>query len=296
MHSMYRHTTVRESWRVLSGNPTPYARTFTPAFNLKYNARKKRINSALCAKSHFWAIFLSPFAGFMFDIDQMTSSIKGDIGERHVLNAAVRRLPHSWLVAQDAIIESQPERFAQIDHVFIGPPGIFLIETKAWQGSYLVHGSEWRRRDRYRWVACSSPTRQSAYHTTMWLAWMQQYVSVALFQKLVHHVHPVITLTHVDWIRATCTPVPIVVGAERLMNYLLSQTQEVLQESEIEEIARLIAMYPRYKEKQPPVCPKCNRAMVLRVAKKGVFRGKKFYGCPNYPYCREICDDLDRCR
>jgi hypothetical protein len=130
----------------------------------------------------------------------------------------------------------------------------------------------------------------------MWLAWMQQYVSVALFQKLVHHVHPVITLTHVDWIRATCTPVPIVVGAERLMNYLLSQTQEVLQESEIEEIARLIAMYPRYKEKQPPVCPKCNRAMVLRVAKKGVFRGKKFYGCPNYPYCREICDDLDRCR
>jgi Topoisomerase DNA binding C4 zinc finger. len=120
--------------------------------------------------------------------------------------------------------------------------------------------------------------------------------SVALFQKLVHHVHPVITLTHVDWIRATCTPVPIVVGAERLMNYLLSQTQEVLQESEIEEIARLIAMYPRYKEKQLPVCPKCNRAMVLRVAKKGVFRGKKFYGCPNYPYCREICDDLDRCR
>jgi ssDNA-binding Zn-finger/Zn-ribbon topoisomerase 1 len=90
--------------------------------------------------------------------------------------------------------------------------------------------------------------------------------------------------------------VPIVVGAERLMNYLLSQTQEVLQESEIEEIARLIAMYPRYKEKQPPVCPKCNRAMVLRVAKKGVFQGKRFYGCPNYPHCREVRDDLESFR
>jgi hypothetical protein len=276
--------------------PDTIRQDFYTRIQSKIQREKEAHQQRVMREIPFLGDILSPFAGFMFDIDQMTSSIKGDIGERHVLNAAVRRLPHSWLVAQDAIIESQPERFAQIDHVFIGPPGIFLIETKAWQGSYLVHGSEWRRRDRYRWVACSSPTRQSAYHTTMWLAWMQQYVSVALFQKLVHHVHPVITLTHVDWIRATCTPVPIVVGAERLMNYLLSQTQEVLQESEIEEIARLIAMYPRYKEKQPPVCPKCNRAMVLRVAKKGVFRGKKFYGCPNYPYCREICDDLDRCR
>lgn len=262
----------------------------------KIRREKEEHQQRVMREIPFLGDILSPCAGFMFDIDQITSSIKGDIGERHVLNAAVRRLPHSWLVAQDAIIESQPERFAQIDHVFIGPPGIFLIETKAWQGSYLVHGSEWRRRDRYRWVACSSPTRQSAYHTTMWLAWMQQYVSVSLFQKIAPHVHPVITLTHVDWIRATRTPVPIVVGAERLMNYLLSQTREVLQESEIEEIARLIAFYPRYKEKQTPVCPKCNRVMVLRVAKKGSLQGRRFYGCPNYPYCREVCDDLESFR
>jgi hypothetical protein len=130
----------------------------------------------------------------------------------------------------------------------------------------------------------------------MWLAWMQQYVSVSLFQKIAPHVRPVITLTHVDWIRATRTPVPIVVGAERLVNYLLSQTQEVLQESEIEEIAHLIAFYPRYKEKQTPVCPKCNRVMVLRVAKKGSLQGRRFYGCPNYPYCREVCDDLESFR
>jgi hypothetical protein len=276
--------------------PDTIRQDFYTRIQSKIQREKEAHQQRVMREIPFLGDILSPFAGFMFDIDQMTSSIKGDIGERHVLNAAVRRLPHSWLVAQDAIIESQPERFAQIDHVFIGPPGIFLIETKAWQGSYLVHGSEWRRRDRYRWVACSSPTRQSAYHTTMWLAWMQQYVSVALFQKLVHHVHPVITLTHVDWIRATCTPVPIVVGAERLMNYLLSQTQEVLQESEIEEIARLIALYPRCKEQKSPVCPKCNRIMVLRVAKKGVFQGKRFYGCPNYPHCREVRDDLESFR
>jgi transcriptional accessory protein Tex/SPT6 len=84
----------------------------------------------------------------------------------------------------------------------------------------------------------------------------------------------VITLTHVDWIRATCTPVPIVVGAERLMNYLLSQTQEVLQESEIEEIARLIAMYPRYKEKQRQCAQNAIEQWFCVWRRKGFFGEK----------------------
>jgi hypothetical protein len=260
--------------------PDTIRQDFYTRIQSKIQREKEAHQQRVMREIPFLGDILSPCAGFMFDIDQMTSSIKGDIGERHVLNAAVRRLPHSWLVAQDAIIESQPERFAQIDHVFIGPPGIFLIETKAWQGSYLVHGSEWRRRDRYRWVACSSPTRQSAYHTTMWLAWMQQYVSVALFQKIAPHVHPVITLTHVDWIRATSTPVPIVVGAERLMNYLLSQTQEVLQESEIEEIARLIAMYPRYKEQTAASVPKMQSSNGFACGEERCFSGKKVLWMP----------------
>lgn len=37
----------------------------------------------------------------------------------------------------------------------------------------------------------------------------------------------------------------------------------------------------------PPLCPKCGIPMVLRVASKGAHRGEPFYGCPNYPRCRE---------
>ncbi|MCA9236635.1 MAG: DUF2726 domain-containing protein [Planctomycetales bacterium] len=39
---------------------------------------------------------------------------------------------------------------------------------------------------------------------------------------------------------------------------------------------------------QPPLCPKCQVAMVVRVAKKGPRAGQKFFACPNYPNCREI--------
>ena len=37
-----------------------------------------------------------------------------------------------------------------------------------------------------------------------------------------------------------------------------------------------------------PLCPKCDVPMVVRVAKQGEHSGEKFYGCPNFPKCREV--------
>lgn len=39
---------------------------------------------------------------------------------------------------------------------------------------------------------------------------------------------------------------------------------------------------------EPPRCPRCGVTMVLRVARRGSHPGRLFYGCPNYPLCREI--------
>jgi hypothetical protein len=37
-----------------------------------------------------------------------------------------------------------------------------------------------------------------------------------------------------------------------------------------------------------PACPKCGVPMVVRTAKRGKSQGRQFYGCPNYPRCREV--------
>lgn len=37
-----------------------------------------------------------------------------------------------------------------------------------------------------------------------------------------------------------------------------------------------------------PICPKCGTQMVLRTAKRGDQKGEEFWGCKNYPRCREI--------
>jgi len=37
-----------------------------------------------------------------------------------------------------------------------------------------------------------------------------------------------------------------------------------------------------------PLCPKCGIPMVLRTVSQGEHKGKQFYGCSNYPRCREV--------
>lgn len=37
-----------------------------------------------------------------------------------------------------------------------------------------------------------------------------------------------------------------------------------------------------------PLCPKCNITMVARTTTRGEKPGSRFYGCANYPKCREI--------
>ena len=43
-------------------------------------------------------------------------------------------------------------------------------------------------------------------------------------------------------------------------------------------------------EGQVPICKKCGTPMVLRTAKKGDNKGQEFYGCSNYPKCREVVE------
>lgn len=38
----------------------------------------------------------------------------------------------------------------------------------------------------------------------------------------------------------------------------------------------------------PPLCPKCGIPMIKRIAQSGLNAGKEFYGCENYPHCKQI--------
>lgn len=66
-------------------------------------------------------------------------------------------------------------------------------------------------------------------------------------------------------------------------NELLSQIEAAVKNNPQVEVPP-----PAIATDAAPVCPKCNVPLVERVAKKGANAGQSFYGCPNYPKCREV--------
>jgi hypothetical protein len=73
---------------------------------------------------------------------------RGAAGER-LTAQALRDLPAGeWLVLHD--LRWPGRRFANIDHIAIGPGGIFVIDSKNWSGDVAVRGQALRQNGRSR--------------------------------------------------------------------------------------------------------------------------------------------------
>ena len=57
---------------------------------------------------------------------------------------------------------------------------------------------------------------------------------------------------------------------------------QMLVSVEVQNDSELLAIL----EDSRKFCPKCGREMVLRMAKKGLNAGNRFWGCSDYPRCR----------
>ena len=66
---------------------------------------------------------------------QRMSWRKGAVGEA-IVAASLRDLPNDFVVINDV-----SKRFGNIDHVVIGPTGIYVVDAKNWKGSVKADGS-----------------------------------------------------------------------------------------------------------------------------------------------------------
>lgn len=60
---------------------------------------------------------------------------RGNDGEQIIGNLLEQLRPHGWMVLHDR--RRQPGSPANLDHVLIGPPGVFVIDAKNWTGGRL---------------------------------------------------------------------------------------------------------------------------------------------------------------
>jgi hypothetical protein len=92
----------------------------------------------------FLLAMLVPLGGFYFYLRQYHIYSGGLKGEQQVAKTLKENLNDDYYLLNDAHFHDD---YGDVDHILLGPNGIFVIETKNWSGKITCHGDEWQRQN-----------------------------------------------------------------------------------------------------------------------------------------------------
>ncbi len=87
-------------------------------------------------------VSLAPLAAFFYYLRKYRIYNGGWTGEKQVTKLLSNRLSDDYLLLNDLHLRNGG---GDIDHVVLGPNGIFVLETKNWSGDVTCQGDEWQR-------------------------------------------------------------------------------------------------------------------------------------------------------
>lgn len=219
------------------------------------NQRKQQLNGILPNRA----------IDFISGLHQFSTAFKGGLGEGTVFLSALLSLPDSWVMFHDVFLQLNPKQFAQIDHVLIGPSGIFIVETKAWQGAFLGNRDQWQRKDdRNQWVKCSSPTTQNLRHAKLFRQWLAPLLPFPQPASPELWVVPVVVMTRTRWLRTHDCSMTVCWGVSQLMEYLTSRPKRFLTPEQVNQLAQVIANPPQ--PSTPPSTFACRQCQSARLS------------------------------
>lgn len=182
----------------------------------------------------------------------------------------------------------------QIDHVFISPFGIFVLETKNMRG-WIFGGekqAQWTQKIYKRTFKFHNPLRQNYKH----LKALEATLGVQPA-----HLHSVIAFVG-DSTFKTDMPANVTRGAG-FVRYIRSFRQEVFSEREVEAFVEALQagrrtpglathfehvrnLQRRGNPNEERQCPKCGNPLVVRKVRSGADAGTSIWACSTYPRCR----------
>lgn len=185
-----------------------------------------------------WAV--RPLAEWRFNAVRARDNARGERGENNAFLHFWLLLPNNWVVVNDAVLE--PDEFIQIDHVLIGPPGIFLVETKAWEGAFLGYKDNWKRKEGNAWVRCESPTKQNLRHRRLFAEWLKG-LGLCLPGDFGEYVFPAVLFTLCRWLKAEYCFMPVFRDGAELVGYLRRcvKERELFSPGQMDAVARALA-------------------------------------------------------
>ena len=90
------------------------------------------------------ALFLSlaPLAAFYYYLRKYRIYNAGREGEKQVATLLSSKLSNDYFLINDLYLHNGG---GDIDHVVLGPSGVFVLETKNWRGDITCNGDDWQR-------------------------------------------------------------------------------------------------------------------------------------------------------
>lgn len=187
-----------------------------------------------------WVV--KPLAGLFRDWQNVKNTSKGEDGEFNAFVKLWLFLSKEWIIMNDVVLEPEQDEFIQLDHLLIGPPGVFIIETKAWDGAFTGYKDNWKRKEGKGWTRCSSPTKQNKRHVDLFIKWLASGAVGELPLEPTSWVLPLVVFTKAKWLKVTDCSMPVFDGGLDLSIYVRRKNGEQrLSVSQIDTIAGAVA-------------------------------------------------------
>ncbi len=221
----------------------------------------------------------------------MFNIFKGWLGEKSAQLGMWMKLDGNTYKRFHNLILKTNNGTTQIDHVLLSRYGIFVIETKNYNG-WIFGG-----KDQKYWTQVlpgtknkfQNPLHQNYRHTRV----LAEHLNIEHSK-----IHPVVFFIGDAKLKTEMPPNVLTSG---LSNYIKKFNYAIFSDTELahleENLTRLHDGQVSTKEHvrdlkeryaSTTVCPKCGGSLVKRTAKSGEYAGREFFGCSNFPRCKYV--------
>lgn len=219
---------------------------------------------------------------------------KGAMGEKRVARI-LEKLPEEKYSVINNLLLNNSGYTSQVDHVVVSVYGIFVIETKTYQG--IISGGEnseqWTQNIYGNKYEFRNPILQNYGHIKNLKQVLGDYKTVPFIS--------IVAFSSQANLRVSSN-IPVVYWSQ-ILDVIRGYENPVLKESDVRIITHLLTasntdskktrknhvknVRANVKKRQETIasgkCPRCGGDLVLRKGKYGTF-----YGCSNYPKCTFI--------
>ena len=213
---------------------------------------------------------------------RLTPEEKGNIGEYRVSNRLGGTIANKQYLIDDIIIKNG-EATTQIDHIFINQNGVYVIETKNYNG-YII-GKDFDR----NWVQIINKKIKNTFYNPV----KQNYTHCRMLDQVTKTKLPIYSI--VVFINADISRVMSqhTYTIEQLRTLVNTPTKDVVPVAEMKKLYNTLLEIKKSTNvsKKQHVnnitgkvttldCPSCKGKLVKRNGRRG-----SFLGCTNYPLC-----------